>query len=811
MMKAIRTMTAMTAMTAIRTTKAMGTKTAMRTMTAMTAMRSRKFLRLVGLFAAALVMASSINCRAVASVVGGYGGGYYNGNYSGNYNGYDSGNGADSDTTLGPYFIVEGESDDNAVDRFPLKATDVTVSISGVIADIYVVQTYSNEGLKPINAKYVFPASTRACVHGMKMIIGNNVVIAQIKEKEEAKQVFEKAKSENKSASLLEQHRPNVFSMSVANIMPQDIVRIELHYTEMVVSTEGVYQFAFPTVVGPRYVSPSENSQPDGSPQMGGQPGAYGQIGVSHQPAAYGQIGEASTAGLPVKAVLPATASLPDKANPAGQAVTAGQAATAGQALTAGQSNEWAATPYLKDGKTPDQEYNITVKLSAGVPIADIKSVQHGIDIKWNDESEAEITLSDPEDYAGNRDFILEYKLRGEQINCGLMLYGDGEDKYFMLMVQPPERVEDEDIPPREYIFVLDVSGSMYGFPLDTAKELIKDLLSGLRENDIFNLILFQSDLALLASKSVPATVRNINSAIYMIDNEDGGGGTELAQAMKCAVAIPRDENFVRSVVVITDGYITAEKEVFDIIHKNNGKANFFSFGIGSGVNRFLIDGIAKAGLGEPFVVPNPFEAPGAASRFRSYIQSPVLTNIQIKYDMFETHSVEPPAVPTLFAQRPIVVFGKWRGEPAGSINITGKSGSSEFSRNIDVTQATPTDGNAAIRYLWARSLVERLVDYGNTNDINDSVKRQVTDIGLEYSMMTPYTSFVAVLETVRSVIGKSEDVNQPLPLPLNVSNLAVGYSVGSEPEEFILASVAALAFVAMAFRRARKHKEASS
>src|SRR5687767_5643448 len=162
--------------------------------------------------------------------------------------------------TLAPYFLVQG---DPSVDQLPLKDTRVEISVSGVIADVKVRQIYRNEGSRPINASYVFPASTRAAVYSMRMQIGNEIIVAKIKEREQAKQEFEQAKEEGKSASLLEQQRPNVFSMSLANIMPQEQVEIELRYTELLVPADNVYEVVFPTVVGPRYASPENGNKKD--------------------------------------------------------------------------------------------------------------------------------------------------------------------------------------------------------------------------------------------------------------------------------------------------------------------------------------------------------------------------------------------------------------------------------------------------------------------------------------------------------------------------------------------------------------------
>ncbi|MBD5455423.1 MAG: VWA domain-containing protein [Lachnospiraceae bacterium] len=633
---------------------------------------------------------------------------------------------------LAPYFIIQNP--DSAVDRFPLKETSVTTNINGVIAETYVTQVYANEGENPINASYVFPASSNVTVHGMTMEIGNQRVTAQIKEKEEAKQEFEQAKSEGKSASLLQQQRPNVFTMDVANIMPGDTARIELHYTELIGPVDGSYEFVFPTVVGPRCLSPSEIGNPDSA---------------------------------------------------------------------------WVETPYLPDGDTPPGKYNITVNLSTGVPITKLSSKSHEINVSKKGDSMATVTLSNPSDYAGNRDFILKYKLTGEELQSGLVLTRGESENYFMLTVQPPERFVPEDIPPREYIFVLDVSGSMFGYPLDTAKTLIHDLVSGLKETDKFNLILFSGTSIQMSPESLPATEDNIKEAFRLIDQEDGSGWTSLAPALEDALAIPMDETIARSIVVITDGYISGEQNIFDIINGNMNKASFFSFGIGSSVNDYLIKGIATAGLGESFIVTDEEDALSTADKFRTYIQSPLLTDIQVTYDGFDVFDVEPAVPSTLFASKPIVLFGKWQGEPSGIITITGKTGNQDYEQKIQVSDIKAMEQSNAICYLWARNRLERLMDYGYSKD-DPEVKDEVTQIGLTYSIMTPYTSFIAVIDEIRNPEANSTDVDQPLPLPLKVSNLAVGggYRAYSEPEDIILImTLAGVVIINLLIRKKRYQK----
>jgi Ca-activated chloride channel family protein len=257
-----------------------------------------------------------------------------------------------------------------------------------------------------------------------------------------------------------------------------------------------------------------------------------------------------------------------------------------------------------------------------------------------------------------------------------------------------------------------------------------------------------------------------------------------------------------RTAIIITDGFITAEKEAFALIARNLHKTNVFSFGIGSSVNRHLIEGIARTGQGEPFVVTKPEEAEDAASRFRDYVQAPILSKVGVKFKGFDAYDLEPPAIPDLFAGRPLVLFGKWRGKPEGDIEISGKTVGGIYNRTFHVAETAPAPVHAPLKFLWARSRIARLSDFNVQGD-DAEIRKEVTDLGLEYSLLTPYTSFIAVIEEIRNREGAT-DVDQPLPLPAGVSNLAVG-GCTSVPEPglaALLASTAAALLVIFIYRR---------
>ncbi|MDP3125026.1 MAG: VIT domain-containing protein [Thiobacillus sp.] len=639
----------------------------------------------------------------------------------------------DCDRSLAPrLWIPDG---DPATDRLPLKSSRADIVIDGPIARVTVTQRYGNAGTRPINARYVFPGSTRAAVQGLTMKIGPRTIRAKIKEKEEAKKIFEAAKQAGKHAALLDQKRPNVFMMDVANIMPGDEVELTLQYSELLVPDQGVYELVYPTVVGPRY------------------------------------------GGDPVRAA-------PDA--------------------------EWLANPYAKDkpdsGNPARIETGIQVHLASPIPVSDLRSVQHKIATNWLDDKRVEVSLDPSERDAGNRDFILRFRLQGDRINSGLMTYEWNGEHYFLMMAQPPKHVDAAQVMKREYLFVVDVSGSMHGFPLDTAREVMRELLGKLRPEESFNILFFSGGSTVLSSLPLPATPANLQRAMEMMKTYDGGGGTELVPALEKAFDMPRTPDTARSIVVITDGYISAERAAYDLIKQNLNATNLFAFGIGSSVNRYLIESMAHAGEGEPFVITGPGEVAGVGARFRRYVESPVLGNIQLQGKGVDLYDMEPADIPVMLAERPIVVFGKYRNaEPGAQLVLTGTTARGDYRASLPLAGEGSRNQAELLPILWARQRLMRLSDMqGGNVELN---RDAIVDLGLRYALLTRYTSFVAVDETVVNPGADATDVKQPLPLPQGVSELALAQPV-PEPELGWLMLLLAGLFGGERLIRKRRHDQ---
>jgi Ca-activated chloride channel family protein len=634
--------------------------------------------------------------------------------------------------TLSPYFQVKNGGENHG-DALPLKNTEVKVTIAGIIADVCVTQTYANAGGTPLEASYIFPGSTRAAVYGMQMTIGERVLKAQVQPRDTARHTYEQAKSEGKSTSLLEQQRPNVFQMNVANIMPGDTVKVELRYTELLLPEAGEYEFVYPTVVGPRYSN---------KPEAG-----------------------------------------------------------------AADSDQWIANPYLPKGEASPATFNISVDVLAGMPLQDLRCETHGVKPEFRDASHAFVTLDGSEAVTNNKDFILKFRLADSKIESGLLLSKSEQENFFLLTVQPPKRSATMAMPARDYIFVVDVSGSMNGFPLNTAKSLLKQLLATLKPNDSFNVLLFSGGSRLLGPSSLAATPENLARAVEIIEREKGGGGTELLPALQQALSTPNEQNAARSIVLVTDGYVDCETQAFDFIRKNLNRANLFAFGIGSSVNRFLIEGMARAGQGEPFIVTRPDQADAEVQKFREYISAPLLTHVAIDFGAFEAYDVEPVSIPDTLADRPTIVFGKWKGAAQGTITVRGQSGAGEYVQRFPIAASRPLEGTSALAYLWARSRIATLSDYAQLDRSDERVKA-VTNLGMTYNLLTAYTSFVAVDDIVRNPGGNAQTVKQPLPLPAGVENSAVGTAIHTTPEPgtWALLTVLVIVFGARIYR-SRKAK----
>ncbi|MEK7832630.1 MAG: TonB family protein, partial [Acidobacteriota bacterium] len=561
----------------------------------------------------------------------------------------------------------------------------------------------------------------------MTMVVGARTVKGKIKRREEARQIYEAAREAGQIASLLDQERPNIFTQSVANIAPGAAVKVTISYVEALKYEDGAYEFVFPMVVGPRYI-PQPSTQ------------------------------------NPVQTNAPDTSQIPSSVPDASRITP----------------------PITPEGTRTGHDISIEVKLDAGVPIDSLSTKAHEVEQQRVNAHAAVVRLKD-QNTIPNKDFVLRFDVAGKKIADAVMTHRGQAGGFFTLMLQPPERVTVANVSPKEIVFVLDTSGSMRGFPIEKAKEAMKLAIDGMNPQDTFNLITFAGDTHVLFPQPAPATRENLKRAQDFLASRSGSGGTEMMKAIKTALDPSNSQDHVRIVCFMTDGYVGNDLEIVGEIQKHPN-ARVFAFGIGESVNRFLLDKMAEEGRGEVEYVSLEDDGSAAAKRFHERVRNPLLTDIRVEWGGLPVADVYPKRIPDLFSAKPLVLTGRYTGGARGIVRLIGRVGAQTFTRDIPVELPESQSEHDVLATLWARTRIDDLMsqDYSGIQNGSpkDDAKEAITQLGLEYRLMTQFTSFVAVEEMTVTEGGQPRRVDVPVELPEGVSRKGVFGGKGDDVME---------------------------
>ncbi len=632
----------------------------------------------------------------------------------------------------------------------PLKQTDVKAEITGSMARVNVTQEFQNPLTEKIEAVYVFPLPRNAAVDDMTMLVGDRTVKGKIKRREEARMIYETAREAGQVAGLLDQERPNIFTQSVANITPGATVKITISYVEFLKYDEGTYEFVFPMVVGPRYVP--------------GQP-----------------VGQQSTGWSPDTSQVPDASRITPQVTP--------------------------------PGTRAGHDISISVALDAGVPIDSLNCASHDVNTTNRPANNQAVVQLRSETTIPNKDFVLKFDVAGKKINDAVLTHRGAQGGFFSMIFQPPDRVTAADVAPKELVFVLDTSGSMNGFPIEKAKETMKLALDALYPEDTFNLITFSGDTHILFPQPKPATRENLRLAQAFLASRQGSGGTEMMAAIRAALDPSDKQDYVRIVCFMTDGYVGNDMEIVAEVQKHPN-ARVFSFGIGSSVNRFLLDKMAEAGRGEVEYVALTDDGSAAARRFHERVRNPLMTDIEIDWSGLPVADVYPKRIPDLFSAKPLILTGRYTAGGRGVVRLKGRLAGREFTREIPVELPKSQPQHDVLATLWARTRIDDLMsqDYRGIQNGNPQtdVREAITQLGLEYRLMTQFTSFVAVEETIVTDGGQPRRIDVPVEMPEGVSYEGV-FGRKDEEAERKVATIMGAPRQAQLGRATEKYKASSA
>jgi Ca-activated chloride channel family protein len=623
--------------------------------------------------------------------------------------------------------------DGGALGACPLAHTWVKAEISGFMSRVYLTQEFQNPYTEKIEAVYLFPLPENAAVDDMRIQVGEHVVVGKIMRKPEARATYEAAKANGQVAALLDQERPDVFTQSVANIMPGEKITVQLSYVQTLKYEDGAYEFMFPMVV----------RQPSNPVTTGGAE----------------------------------TASAADRSS------SETQEGDSPRQTSPGDSGPAVVTPpVLPPGMRTGRDVEIELDIDAGVPINDFQAKTHEVEIQRQDANRAVVRLKDGP-AVPNKDFVFRYDVAGQKVSDAILSHRDKRGGYFTLILQPPDRAPAADITPKELVFVVDTSGSMYGFPLETAKQSIYYAMDNLNPSDTFNLITFSGDEHILFGQPVPATPANVAKAKKFLQEREGGGGTEMMKAIRAAMDPSDAQNHVRIVCFATDGQVGNDEEIIAEVRKHQN-ARVFTMGFGS-VNRYLLDRMSQYGRGEVDYIANGDNGERAAKRFYERVRDPLLTDITVDWGGLPVTDVYPQRIADLFRSQPVILSGRFTGDAKGVVRLKGKMSGVEVVREIPVDFSAANEEHDVLATLWARKKIAELTGYSGAEVKQlgmkpEEVNEAVTNLGLDYRLMTEFTSFVAVDEKTVTPPGDPVRVDVPLESPGGITEMVTVASSGS-------------------------------
>jgi Ca-activated chloride channel family protein len=591
-------------------------------------------------------------------------------------------------------------------EEVPLIHTDAVLDVRGLVASATVTQQYANSTTQPIEAVYAFPLPHDAAVYDMEIRVGNRVIRSVVRERQEAKRVYDAAKSAGKRAALLEEERPNIFTTSIANIMPGDRIDVRIRYVEPLRWEGDHMRIEFPMVVGPRYIPGTQ---------------AVGHAGI----------GWASD--------------------------------------TDAVSDASRITPVVRHPESRSgHDISVTVDLDSGFDAAAIKSVSHEISVRRLADGRQHVELATG-NTVPNKDFVLEVKQAGStQPKAALFLSParDSGETEFLLAAFPPT-VQPGARMPVEMLYMIDVSGSMEGTSIQQARGALLQALDRLQPGDRFGILAFSSGYREFSPDPLPATADNLVAARRYVKGLQAGGGTEMLPALQHLMRKPASADYVRHIILLTDGDLGNEEQIFAAMRSDLGNARLYTIAIGSAPNLFLATKMAQFGRGTFTHIADISEIEEQMSRLFARIESPVLTDIRLTFSGVEVAEVYPEHIPDLFLHQPLLIFGRITKGSAGTVHLTARAGSDPYEASIafDASQAAFHPG---ITTLWARQRVEDLMDQWRHTDEKGQteIRGSVIAHAIRYNLVTRFTSLVAVEEVVVNPGGQSTTAAVPAELP---------------------------------------------
>jgi hypothetical protein len=593
-------------------------------------------------------------------------------------------------------------------ERLPLKALSVNAHVVGLTATSNIRQRFVNNGTTTIEATYMFPLPPRAGVTDFVAVLAGRKVVGILKERGQARITYEEALAAGHRAAIVEEERPDVFTVRVGNLGPGEEAVVQLVLTGPLEVQDGEATFRFPLVVAPRYTT--------GSPLSGDQTGS----GVE----------------LDTDAVPDASRVTPPRLEPAD------------------------VRPRL----------DITVSVEcAGLVLSDLRTSLHACVVEETADGKMLVKVGPGE--RADRDFLLRFRVDRSQLATSAVVVDDGregtnEGTWAVTVIPPPEVAGE----PRDVVVVLDRSGSMGGWKLVAARRAAGRIVDMLDVGDRFCVLGFDNmvERPNCWAGLVEASDCNRFAAVSWLGSLEARGGTEMAQPLlEAADLLAGSQHGRRAVLVlVTDGQITGEDDLLRSLEPRLGATTIHCVGVDRTVNEGFLDRLARQGRGRFELVESEDRLDQVMAALARTIGRPALSGITISgcgIDVVE-RSITPVPAPDAFAGVPCVISGRYRGplDREATVSVSAVGEKEPFSVTLVPLRSTA----AAARTIWARAALRDLEDaYASGRGRHERLNDRIVEHSLRFGVLSRFTAFVAV-DPDRSGAETLDEVVQPVEPP---------------------------------------------
>ena len=434
---------------------------------------------------------------------------------------------------------------------------------------------------------------------------------------------------------------------------------------------------------------------------------------------------------------------------------------------------------YLPPGMRSGHDIDVAIQIDVGVPLVGFDSLTHLL-VDGGVRGTAQRLSLDPGDRLPNKDLVLRWTAAGERTTVGTLSHRVDEDGFVSVVIQPKAEYSQNDVAPREVILLIDASGSMSGGPMHRAKDVARGILSTLRPGDTVNVLAFSDSVRPWRDGTTDATTDNVSRAMAFVDSLSGGGSTQLLAGLTEALSgSPRDER-VRVVYLLSDGEVGNDDEILATLSGDLGGLRVYPVGIGAAPNRYLFERTAERARGFASYVTLDESADEAVAALVERSTRPYLCDLELDWAGLGVTDVVPSALPDVQAGQPLVISGRYRQPGQGTAILRGRLAGRVVELPIELELPEERD-QAGVAYLWARRRIHEIKSE-HLGQPDGAAQRDITDLGMQFGLVTDYTSFVAVDRERTIDRTGARRVEQPVEVPEGMDWKGLFHRAGSKP-----------------------------